>query len=109
MKSIINASEYVLKILNIQEINKNVQYRKNSFCHYVSYENNYLLYNLITKELILLDSMEFSLYNSETYDVNNSFVVKLINKWFIIADNADEKNIFSQIHQLLSCFSVEKN
>ena len=99
MKVISPANETVMKILkNFQK--PGTKYRKLKYLVDAEVEEGVLLFNLFTRELVLLDKEEFG--NA----IENEY---LRNQWFIVPEECDEKEYVKTIRYMLQLRSNPQN
>jgi len=95
MITIVKAAKVFRNIIGEQEI-KNTEYKK-AIQLLIVKKDGYLLYNAITKELILLNEQEFSDFNSSTINTTTPSNQELIRKWFLLPTDFDEYKFSDQI------------
>lgn len=92
MKIISEANEGILKILS--RFKKEAE--KNRLLHYVvteKTEDSYLLFNLLTRELLLLSGEEYANLQDQDY---------LKDHWFLVPENTNEKELAEFVRLLLT-------
>lgn len=92
MKTISEANEGILKILS--RFKKEAE--KNRLLHYVvteKTEDGYLLFNLLTRELLLLSEEEYENFQTLNY---------LKNRWFVVPEKTNEKELAEFVRLLLT-------
>ena len=97
MVTIIKINDFVFKILGIQEFNNNLKYRLSKYTFSFNYKNKLILYNTMTKQLVLLNSDEKNCFTSLEEGKNLDSLKTLINNWFLVPEDFDEKNLNDQI------------
>ena len=81
MEVINPAFSLVHKILGKQHVNTTA-IRPFTYSYMVEYDNHALLYNLVTRELVLLTSDEKKAYDDG--DFTNQTISGLIERWFLV-------------------------
>lgn len=92
-----------VKLLGIPAVKLDEKYRQLKFLLKYEVEKGLLIYNVLTRELILLSNEEREHFENPV-DLNNETVLLLIKKWVLVPENTDEVNISKQIYSFLSNF-----
>ncbi len=98
--------ETIIKMLGKQEI-KNDEYRTLTYVQTLSCDDGLLIYNLLTRELILLKDAERIAF--EAFDISNPTIKYMIENWFIVSKQLDDYKVFKQTDTIfrLLCDSVK--
>lgn len=86
-------------MLGQQAVKTDLCYRLLKFCRIVKYEDKYLLYNNLTKEMIELTEDEISLTKQQSYTENEK-TKYLIRNWFLVPINNDDCKLKNQLESL---------
>ena len=97
MKTIVPAAELVMRILGRQTRQTGADYRLLRFCIQCTVEDETLIYNPLTLELLLLSQKEM---NSLTENE------ELISKWFLVPNEQDDFALADRLHEI--AVSVQK-
>lgn len=97
MLTVMQQNDIIKNIVGMQSIAYDKSYRMNKFCLKTNKEDKHLLYNNLTKELLLLSQEEISSIKTANYNINNPIVEELIKKWFLVPIDFDEKILSAQI------------
>lgn len=92
MLQILPPDRYILALLGKQKETKGVKYRLLSFCISEAVSTGVLLYNNLTKELILIDSLEDIFLNDTVY---------LTEHWFLVPSDYNDHKLACDITHLL--------
>ena len=107
MQSVVPMAQSARQILGMQNVRQGVEYRllKNSIVLPVS--EGMLLYNLLTKEMIMLDAEETEILEELpcTFCENLEY---LITHWFLVPYDMDEKMLADQVRTVASLL-LEQN
>lgn len=87
-------------IVGEQQLDTNLKYRLLNFCVLVDYNNKKLLFNNLTKELLLLSLKEVEILKSKEYIIDDPIVQLLIRKWFLVPTDNDDLALSNQITKL---------
>lgn len=108
MQVILEELDLIKKILGNQALKENVEYRLLKYCKILEVEEGALLYNLFTKEMLLLTAEErkeienFSECSKELSDY-------LISNWFFVPLDTDERKLFNQTKAIAKLANKKKS
>lgn len=97
----------VSKVLGKQEKRK-IEYRLLHFCVLLPYENMNLLYNNLTKEMLLLDDKEVADLKKGTVFLSSEFIDYLIENWFLVSLDFDDLKFSKQLTNLARQFNIDR-
>lgn len=100
MLQIFAPEKYILALLGKQRETKGVKYRLLSFCISESVSAGVLLYNNLTKELVLIDSLENNQPDETTY---------LIEHWFLVPSDYNDIKLSHDVTLLLREYYTSSN
>lgn len=102
MRVILKASPFFIQTVGKQTSVESKVYRKNKYIYELQYGSDFLIYNLLTKELISLSHNEYNQYCVclNTIEVNK----QLIEKWFLVPLEYNERELNDQIISLSKMF-----
>lgn len=95
MKKIYEQTKVVKQILSKQEVKENKKYRKNFYLTECAVDSGLLLLNTLTYELLFLNSREIAML--ENPDLKNADVRYLIEGYFLVPEDFDDKKLASQV------------
>jgi len=95
MKRIYEPTKIVYELLGKQEIDKSKKYRRFFYLTECPVEGGSIFLNTITYELLLLSNEEIRLLNNP--DLNNDLVHYLVEQYFLVPEDFDDKKIGLQI------------
>lgn len=104
MKVIIEQAAIFKNVVGQQKFNLDQKYRLLHYCVIVPYDNDFLCYNNLTKELILLDKQEMTALYTDYIKYNSELVKTLIKKWFFVPLGHDDAKFSKEIAQLAKSF-----
>lgn len=87
----------ISSVIGDQKIYDTLNYRLLNFCVLLNENGVYLLYNNLTKEFLELEKKEYEIIKSRNFDKSDSFIVYLINKWFLVPEDQDDVKLSLQI------------
>ena len=90
MTQIKGADKTISSILGKQSVNESVRYRFLYFCLITEVENGLLIYNNLTKELLLISEKEYNILIENNFSVDGEMVIELIEKWFLVPQEHDD-------------------
>ncbi len=90
-------AEVIDKIVGKQSVLQDTTYRLLSFCVNVFEDNQSLLYNNLTKELLLLTAEENEFLKLKRFEIENPFISYLIKNWFLVPMDNDDIKLSNQI------------
>lgn len=93
MKIISNILSDVKKVIGEQEYIEELNYRSILYHKSLKIKDGFLLYHTLTKELLLLTLNE---YNDFINNIPNNF---LVNHWFMIPEDIDERTLYQMFFQ----------
>lgn len=94
MEIICPLSKNISNVYNKQNYNNSLKYRKIMYLKELIINDDYLLYNTLTDELILLDKNEYNDFNNENLKDNNFILYQyLIKHWFLVPNDLSEKTM----------------
>lgn len=96
----------VIKALGEQTNHAN-EFRRFLYTQSTEVTNGTLIYNLMTRELLFLDTNET--YDYEKMDINSATVKVLIKKWFIVPQKYDDYKLFKQTDQIMRLLAEASN
>lgn len=97
----------IQKILGKQTIKNDCEYRMLTFCQTLETEDGTLVYNVLTKEMILLDKEEeVCLQDFENCPKELSDI--LIEKWFFVPVESDDRKLFKQLKNMAKIVDNKK-
>lgn len=85
------ANDTIIKLLGTQNYSRDDNYRLSFSCIQVSVDDQLLIYNCVTKELILI---------SQSLKENDKML--LINKWFLVPENFCENKMYKELRSILT-------
>lgn len=98
--TIINQPKSIIfQILGEQKLEKNKQYRPFFYIKKLYVENNLLLFNILTFEILLLNNNEIENFNANI-DLSNEFFSTLAKKWFLVPVDTDDLSIVRQVENI---------
>lgn len=100
MITINSARKEIINVIGNQSYQKGQKYKKIIYCVEQKVDEGYLLYNVLTRELILVSNKEIAALTSNSIDY--LFAQRLCEKWFIIPDNIDDRTIQHIIRQKIT-------
>ena len=103
MLQIYEPHEATVKLLGEQKVCYDKQYRRLNYLLDYEVSEGLLIYNVLTRHLILLSNDERSFVENPT-DVNNSISAELIKNWFLVPEETDEFTLSNQVYNLISSF-----
>ncbi|MBP3706064.1 MAG: 4Fe-4S cluster-binding domain-containing protein, partial [Clostridia bacterium] len=89
--------DIIIKAAGKQKIKTN-NLRPLTYLQVCEVEDGFLLYNLMTREMLLLDDVEFKAYDS--CDLTNETVSYLVENWFIVPEEFNDYLLFKQTDAL---------
>ena len=104
MKEIIPISNLFLHTIGFQKVKKDTEYSIACYCTVSEIEDGYLIYNSLTKQLLLLDNDEYVDFLSCNISTNK----KLINFWFLVSEENNNVNFYLELRNLAG-FLVKNN
>lgn len=84
MKIILDTLEIIKQVLPKQQYDSKQEYRLSSFCEKIDIDNQILLFNNLTKSLILLSNDEYSAVLSVKTNISFDLYDKLIEMYFLV-------------------------
>lgn len=108
MKVIFNAKKSIIAIMGKQDYDKDVTYRQMAYV--VSYnddDGNLVLYNNITKSMVVLDPNEAQAYKK--HDFSNDTIRSLLENWYFVKQDFEESKIWDQIYDVIFTINREKS
>ncbi len=87
------------QILGEQPLKTDVKYRPLKYVKTVSYNDGIIATNLLTSEMVFLNSEEAAFLNAQAAYDNSTFKT-LVSKWFIIPENQDDVALSKQLQTL---------
>lgn len=100
MTIIDSANELVFKLFGKQELKNNCDYRFSAFCEKIKKDNGYLIYNNLTKELLLLTESEYIILLDSGCKKPIVLVKELISKYFLVPLDHDDIKVASQVREV---------
>lgn len=98
MKQILSGSDAVKILLGKQEIKNNEKFRFIKFLLFYKADGQYLIYNDLTKQLLLLTKQELdSVKICILKEQRNPLIDQLIREWFLVSDTFNELNLCEQV------------
>lgn len=97
---IIKKGHQIKKILGCQTSRDGASLRLFAYCVVAPADESFLIYNIVTKEMILLDAEEYSTISSDDSDC--SLRQYLYDNWFLVPHNHDDKKLALDIRSLAS-------
>lgn len=105
MNTIIEEPQFISAVLGKQTINSKVQYRPLYFLIDVKCSDGYLVYNTLTKKLLLLNNEEYNLLTSGgTY---TSKIDNLIESYFLVPQDFDETKCSRQLQSIFDAIDTD--
>lgn len=104
MKQLLPSIEFAKEILGVQQYDKNKKYRWLHFCLKRENNNEYLLYNNLTREYLILTVEEFKELSSSNFSKPVELVRSLVEKWFLVPEDAVDYNLCDQIKSILKLY-----
>lgn len=109
MDIIVEQSKIFSSVIGTQNYDGgNIGYRLINYCIKTQVDNQYLLYNSLTKELISLSEDEKIFLINDTIDTDNDLVEKLVSHWFLVPVNLDDCAFADQVCNLAKSFAMKK-
>ena len=106
MTIILEPNSFILNTLGQQKnIDRNF-YRKFTYTFLLKKENKFLFYNMLTREMLSLTEDEYMSVFTNEYN-NTTFYEYLIQNWFLVPENTDDKKVVEQLRTILSL--IENN
>lgn len=107
MRTIISEISTIASLLGEQKTNNDAIYRLMSFCIILPIDSDVLIYNNLTKELLLLDNSEFLLLkNGNKIYPGNTIVDLLVKKWFLVPCDYDETKLSDQVTSIVKKLNI---
>lgn len=100
MKQIYEPHGATICLLGAQSVS-DAKYRPLTYIYECNVDEGLLIYNILTRELLLLNKDEIKLWN-ENIDVDNKITQELIKKWFFVPVENDDAKLRRQVRELLS-------
>lgn len=100
MTQIIEPLNTIVKLITEQKFIQNQSYRKIVYLKESKTEDGYLIFNFLTREMLLLTEDEHAQFSSGRYSVKK-LKEDLIKKWFLVPEDYNEFNIANQVKMLL--------
>ncbi len=97
MLQINKPSEVISAILGEQNYNHMQEYRFINYCINSDTEQGILLYNNLTKELILISENEYNNLKNSNFTQPKELIKNLIKKWFLVPQNYNEMLLADQL------------
>lgn len=98
MKTLISANKAIKNFLGQQNLDSNAVYRQLKYIISEKINDDILVFNLLTKEFLILDNYEFScLRNGGIYC---SEFEKLVKKWFLVPEKTNDFILQTQLNNL---------
>lgn len=95
MQIISKMKPIIEKAIGHQTICENKEYRMHSYCITLSVSEGMLLYNALTKEMMLLDGKETACFQNNQYP--DALHTELIARWYFLPSDMNEKKLCGQI------------
>lgn len=89
-------------VLGTQKLNNGKKYRLLRFCMRVKYEQNELIFNNLTKELIFLEGAKAKLLDGEDLNIAEEPFKALAEKWFLVPEENDDMKLCDQLRAVAS-------
>lgn len=93
MITILTADENVSAIMGNQPFSRDDEYRLSFLCVTVTVQEGTLLFNNLTKELVLIDT--------SIKDISSNDYTLLVRKWFFVSSKTDEIELVTNVRSLL--------
>lgn len=108
MLQIQKPKEHLIGLLGKQEYNRNIEYRPLYFCITMPVEDGTLLFNNLTKELVLLTDEELKQFESSRNILNDKTIETLVNSWFLVPLNNDDMLLCEQLRKFVGFLNQTK-
>ena len=102
MQVILNKNEYINSLIGQQSIS-NDEFRFLKFSLILDVKTSKLIYNLLTKELLMLEDYEFN-----SIGKNNHLTNYLIQNWFLVSKDFNDFNFYTQVFQVFKNLENEE-
>lgn len=103
MIQIYEPHDTTLKLLGTPAISAEKEYHESIYLLKYEIEYGLLVYNVMTREMLLLNDEEKKAFQEKKY-IENEAYKQLIEKWFLIDNETDERKVLKQIRDFLSTF-----
>lgn len=100
MKEICKPLSMILKVLGKQKINNSVDYRKLTYVMCFQCDDGFLIYNLMTRQLVLLSDSEYA--DLKLNDTSNPLTNFLIAHWFLVPENNKDEKLLKQVDKIVN-------
>lgn len=94
--------DIIVKAIGKQKISDDI-YRPFTYIEQIECEQGFLLYNVFTKGLVLLNNDEYDAYKK--IDLSDVTIKYLIENWFLVKKENDDYMLLKQVNSILKIFS----
>ena len=106
MKVIQETAKIFNTVIGEQKITNDAKYRLLVFCIHLKYDNDVnLIFNNLTKEMVVLTDYEYAFLTNENISISESFIQELIKKWFLVPIDHDDYKLSQQVVSLARQFT----
>lgn len=109
MLQIQKPTKYVEKVLGKQSYCNDTVYRLLHFCIVLPVDTDYLIYNNLTKELLLFTNEEFSSFQKSGFCFLDAQTERLVNSWFLVPKEFDDIALCEQIRSFTRLLKPQKD
>lgn len=109
MRQLLPPIEFAKEILGAQQYDENKNYRWLYFCMSTEYNNEYLLYNNLTREYLILTVEEFKELTSSNFSKPTELAQSLVEKWFLVPLHTIDYLLCDQIKTILKLYESDDN
>lgn len=109
MEVVLPQANLVTKVLGAQKLDVKIKYRPLKYLLITKYSNIYLIYNLMTKALIVVSESEYKLFNAPCIEYTKEIDNFIIN-WYLVPVESNEEKINEQLlsfAKLLNCSNLK--
>ena len=103
MKTVVEKAKLIDQCLSKQTIHAEKVYRRLTYCHTVERDGALLLYNILTKQLVVLSDEERAIFLSEEITPND-LSAELIENWMLVPQEFDDRKLHDQVRSFVQLF-----
>jgi len=103
---IINNFNITTKVISEQTVKIDIKYRPLIYLIKEKINNEHLIYNTLTKALILIDETEKDIFTEAEISYNSDLDI-LIKNWFLVPIDFDEQSYYYQINNIYKLLDHE--
>ena len=103
MKTVREPIKEVMALLSPQEISEGSVYRKNTFCLLQEIDGDFVAYNSLTGEIVVLSDSEKTLLESENITFCRE-AEELVKRWFLVPEEHNDLQLCDEVRSFLKMF-----